>query len=265
MIYLILKISGYLLIALACGIGTGWLIRNTQASKREDEMQRSITESRSRVPQFESLMRTRDEQVKRLKDDVSARDEQIRELTEVGSQKESELREKMRELKAMTTRNEALEIGADPDSLDSADATTAAVDHQTDPVLVAELRAQIARLERDLADARASAADAVAEAAAAEAEVFQLRKTASDTSEAPQQAASTDANGGSREVVELEARLRQKAEEHDRLNRTLENEQRKVVELERERELQNKSLQVLHQQLELERERPPGAASNQLS
>ena len=47
---------------------------------------------------------------------------------------------------------------------------------------------------------------------------------------------------------QLETRLRG-------LQDDLERQRRSVVELERERELQNKSLQVLHQQLELERSR----------
>jgi len=60
-------------------------------------------------------------------------------------------------------------------------------------------------------------------------------------------------SGLSSEVTELTNRLRQKAQDFDRLNRQLDAERRKVSELERERELQNKSLQVLHQQLEMER------------
>ena len=63
-----------------------------------------------------------------------------------------------------------------------------------------------------------------------------------------------------RSVKELEARLVRKAGELDRLEQALSREERKVRELERERELQNKSLHVLHQQLELERERSPQTA-----
>jgi len=60
-------------------------------------------------------------------------------------------------------------------------------------------------------------------------------------------------------VKELEGRLVRKMAEIDRLQRTLNSEERKVGELERERELQNKSLLVLHQQLEMER-KPQRAA-----
>ncbi|MBM4204457.1 MAG: hypothetical protein FJ194_09955 [Gammaproteobacteria bacterium] len=54
-------------------------------------------------------------------------------------------------------------------------------------------------------------------------------------------------------IKELEGRLVRKMAEIDRLQRALNSEERKVVELERERELQNKSLLVLHQQLQMER------------
>lgn len=53
---------------------------------------------------------------------------------------------------------------------------------------------------------------------------------------------------------ELEGRLVRKLSEVDRLEQALAAEERRVRELERERELQNKSLHVLHQQLEIERE-----------
>jgi hypothetical protein len=42
------------------------------------------------------------------------------------------------------------------------------------------------------------------------------------------------------------------------MSKTLEQERRKVVELECERELHSKSLQLLHQQLDMERERAAG-------
>ena len=65
----------------------------------------------------------------------------------------------------------------------------------------------------------------------------------------------------SQAIVDLKALLEQKSEESDRLGRELELMQRRVMELERERELQNQSLRVLHQQLELEKERGQRAAA----
>ena len=59
---------------------------------------------------------------------------------------------------------------------------------------------------------------------------------------------------------ELEGRLIRKLSEVDRLEQALAAEERRVRELERERELQNRSLHVLYQQLEMEREPSQRAA-----
>ena len=42
MIYLILKIGVYLLIALGCGGAAGWLLRNLSAVKLEEDQQREV-------------------------------------------------------------------------------------------------------------------------------------------------------------------------------------------------------------------------------
>lgn len=59
---------------------------------------------------------------------------------------------------------------------------------------------------------------------------------------------------------ELEGRLIRKLSEVDRLEQALAAEERRVRELEWERELQHKSLQVLHQQLEMDRKPAQRAA-----
>lgn len=251
MIYLILNMLVYLLLALLLGAAAGWLLRNQAGSKREDELQKMVSEARARVPQFESLMRARDEQVQRLRDDVKSKDAKIAELSTQLHGKDEEIRTKQRELGKLSARNEALEGGPAPadaayggDVLDiGSELAGANASGST------RLRSEIERLTRELEEAKATTVDAVAEAAAAEAELVRLR----DESRNGETAQPPTATGT--EVEELKARLRQWAEEQERLNRALETEQRKVVELTRERELQNKSLQVLHQQLELERER----------
>lgn len=255
MIYLILKIFLYLLVALLLGFGAGWLTRNVVSVRREDELQRSITEARARVPQFESLMRTRDEQLQRLRDEHSGKDQRINELTEQIQRKEEALREKDRELKKFSAQHGVLDAdGADDGALVGGEV----LDFDASPAqgasdaTVTQLKTDILRLEQELRAARTEAAEAMAEAASAEAALTQLRSTSREVP-AGQEGQSSELLA--KEVAELQARLRQKAEEQDRLNKVLETEQRKVVELERERELQNKSLQVLHQQLELERER----------
>lgn len=250
MIYLILNMLVYLLLALLLGAAAGWLLRNQAGSKREDELQKMVTEARARVPQFESLMRARDEQVQRLRDEVKSKNEKIAELSAQLHGKDEEIRTKQRELGKLSARNEALEGGPAADDAATFGGDVLDIGGElagAGSAGSARLRSDIERLTRELEEAKAAAVDAVAEAAAAEAELARL-KTETRNSE-------PSAGDAGEDIEELKARLRQRAEEQDRLNRALETEQRKVVELTRERELQNKSLQVLHQQLELERER----------
>ena len=62
------------------------------------------------------------------------------------------------------------------------------------------------------------------------------------------------------EILKLKGRLRDASQEQDQLDRSLYQESRKVEERERQRDLQNSSLQVLHQQLELARKTKEDAA-----
>ena len=285
MIYLILKMFLYLILAMAAGGGAGWLLRNIAAIKREEELSRALTDAKARVPQFEAQLRSREDQGKRSRDEMATKERVIAELMEEIKSKEEALREKDRELKKLATvslkdtledstassaptgmndmltagemiSESTLDYAAAPGSSAAPAARPNSSDVKPDSIIEQELRARIVVLEKELAQARAITADAVAEAAAAEAEVLTLK--AELAGRAKQSAASHATASG---TAELEARLRQKAEEHERLHKSLETEKRKVVELERERELQNRSLQVLHQQLELERERGQRAAN----
>ena len=261
MIYLILKIFIYLLLSLGIGFAGGWLTRNIAGAKREDTLHKTVTEARARVPQFESLMRTRDEQVQRLRDEMSGKDARIAELSGALHGKEEQIRSTQREINNLASRNQALESSGDEEEaavlMGGEIVDLGGPDSSADPAEIAALRADVERLNSELAEARVALADAVAEAAAAAAQVMELQ--------------TQSVQGGdvaTTEVRELEARVRQQAQDQERLNKALDTEQRKVVELERERELQNKSLQVLHQQLELERERSaassPAAPDNEL-
>lgn len=240
MIYLILKMFVYLLLALFAGAGAGWVLRHIAASKQEEDMQRTLADARARVPQFESHIRSRDEQISRLKEELKEKDVRINGLVDDVREAELALKDRDRELKQAVAQHETLDdLAPDP----AAEVTS------TDQAL-----STVASLEGALKEARAQAADAMAEAAAAEAEVITLKAELA-------RAGSANPVESSSAVADLEARLQQKSSEYDRLARELEQEQRRVAELERERELQNKSLQVLHQQLELARERSQRAVN----
>lgn len=265
MIYLIMKMFIYLVVALVAGGAAGWLLRNIAALRKEDELNKSLAEARARVPQFESLLRSRDELVKQLRLDLKTQEAKSSDLQVSLSTQERDMREKSRALSKAVARNEALEgagVSNDSDGSDEsaklleagfeAEVQPAAADDQAhsaeDNQTIGALLDDIESLRTELKTANAATANAVAEAAAAEAELSQ--------GDAAQQ---NDALV--QQVQELQAKLVEKEAEQERLSNLLENEQRKLTQLERERELQNKSLQVLHQQLELERERSHQASA----
>lgn len=246
MIYLIMKIFLYLFIALIVGVGAGWLIRNIAAARKEDELNKLISEVRARVPQFESLMRTRDEQAQKLRADLKSQEAKQTELQSTLRLRELELRDRTRELSALSARNAALEGTGDSQDMMDVDLLQGGGEKTADTALNSTDQAETIGALLDDTDRLRT------ELAAAQAELANMR---SQVAESATSGPAGDNESLLKEVQELEARLRQKAQEQEQLNKKLETEQRKLIELERERELQNKSLQVLHQQLELERER----------
>ena len=67
MIFLIFNIFIYLLLAGLIGAAAGWLMRNLQAQRGEEEAARAVADAKSKLPQMESMLRSRDEQVAKLK------------------------------------------------------------------------------------------------------------------------------------------------------------------------------------------------------
>ncbi len=255
MMFLILKIFVYLVIALLLGGAAGFLLRQLKAQSEAEELQRNLQDAKSKIPQLESLLRARDERIRQLSKSAEAHSEATKGSRVQDEEHARQLREKDMELQRLRSRVTALEqeqsgglidgamlVPAEPSTpqaaaepaqhaaaestppTSAADAGTDEQAAETDDVLIVGLHQEIERLKEELA----SAAIAL--------EVAQ------------------DKGALEQELRELRARLRQKAEDYERLQGQLEHEQRKVAELERERELQNKSLKVLHQQLEMARE-----------
>lgn len=212
MIFLIVEILGFLLLALLAGVAAGWLLRDLVSSKREESAQRAMVETRARLPQLESQVRAREQQLGTVQEQLAQRDDQIQSLQDVVKEKEAELRAKVREFKALSRDSETLAFDDDAASGGSpAEAPPEARDR------LRQLETETDELRRALAEARA------------------------ELSARP----GADADG---------AALSKAQAELDALRGALERERRRVAELERERELQNQSLKLLHQQLELGRD-----------
>lgn len=230
MTFLIAKIFIYLIVAGAVGFGAGWLLRNLQAQKHTEASSRAMHDAKSKLPQLESLLRGRDEQLQRTRDELVELKNQSKERAEQLKQAQHELREQTAEAERLKASAQARTGGSEmnlEDTLQEGDDIMAMDGGSDVDDLIAELSQEIVQLKTELRkkDAelrRASTAGAAVDDAELEAMRLQLKR--------------------------LDQDLKNTRADLIRANES-------VQELERERELQNKSLQVLHQQLELERTR----------
>ncbi len=206
MIYLVVNIVGYLLVALVAGVGVGWLLHGSLAGKASGERRGLGSVG---VDDLELAAR------------ADAQDEQLRKLA-------ATIRQKEREVEALS-----LELERRDRRFNAAD-KLAKISRRLQQE-AEQLKEQVRVLGEQLEAAREEAQGSHGASAAME-EVLRS------------------------EILELEGRLRESSQEQDRLAKTLEQENRKVEELERQRDLQNSSLQVLHKQLELARKSREGAA-----
>lgn len=244
MIFLLLEMFVYLVLAGGIGAGAGWLLRNLQAQKVEEAAQRAAHDAKAKLPQLESMVRSRDEQLAKVKlqfneakTELKQRDKSVHEL-------EKQLRDLDREAKRWQQTAKARQAGGGDDLqlLDgladvAPDATdSAATDTGTAAAEVAQLRQRLAASEQQLSELQV--------------QLVEAQQNESDHSE--ESVLQIELDAARAEVTQLQRRL-------DDARQALSAEQDKVVELEREQELQNKSLMVLHQQLELERNRRAAA------
>jgi hypothetical protein len=226
MIFLIAKIFVYLLLSGVVGAAAGWLTRNLQAQRSEENASRAVNDAKSKVPQLESLLRGRDEQVTKLKAQVNDGRGKLNDADEALRASEQSLRDQQREAKrwqqsaeaASAGESEGFDITADDSQPEDGDSNS----------LIAELSQEITRLKAQIE--QAGSAPVV----------------------------TGDSGDDVLLQVEMETLRAQFTKAENALQIAVSElalEQTKVGELERERELQNKSLQVLHQQLDLERTR----------
>jgi chromosome segregation ATPase len=153
--------------------------------------------------------------------------------------------------RALASRDEQIaELEHSAGSSDALERQAAELNAKTHRVV--QLEEQVRELQLELAGSQPASDEADSLISALHHEIARLRDALAEAQSAPGRSAAEL----ERASKELEARLVRKAAELDRLEQALAREERKVRELERERELQNKSLHVLHQQLELERDRP---------
>ena len=98
MIFLIFNIFIYLLLASLIGAAAGWLRRNLQAQRREEEATLAVADARSKLPQMETLSRGRDEQLTKLKSQFAEVSSELKALAQAPNTLEEENQQLQREL-----------------------------------------------------------------------------------------------------------------------------------------------------------------------
>jgi hypothetical protein len=253
-IFLVFKIFAYLAVALGLGAAGGWLLRNLVAMRQEEALNRQLIEARGRVPQLESQIRGLDEKAGRLTEKIREKDTQLGELTQSLNDREGALLEKERALALLQARLDARHRGSSEvrteDHMLELEEVQLGADVVLEGVVAPEPEPEI--------NIGSSAPDSSRELLALKDEVNRLNAALEDARTA---AASTPHPASVAEKPELLERIAELEHELERARRALLNEQRRVTELERERELQNRTLQVLHQQLEMAKEARRAAGS----
>jgi flagellar biosynthesis chaperone FliJ len=219
MIFLILKILAYLIIAAAIGFGLGWGLRHIQARKDQDADHRKVHDAKSKIPHLESQMRGRNDQISKLKATIQDHKQAASEL-----KLEMEgIRQEAREAQIESRKYKAQK-----------DAITGTHELAEDGVL--DFGGSDTQDEYN----KPSRSDQkwLLRIAELEAEVQALRETQ-----------------GTENFSEKKWRLETQGDDYQTLKDLLDERDTKITALERERELQQRTLTMLHQQLETERQR----------
>jgi len=226
MIFLIVKIFVYLVVAAITGGAAGWLMRNLQAQKSEEETTRAMNDAKSKLPQLEAIVRGRDDLLKKAKTELDQAKNELNEQVKENKSNQQKAREQERELKRLQQSAEA-HSATDSSSLVM---EGEGLDGDANG-LIAELSQEINRLKAELDAGGAAGGQGVAKPDAVDESLMQVEFDARQV-----------------QLNSVERKL-------SRAEKDLSSERDKLREFYCERELQTNSIHVLHQQLEMERSR----------
>ena len=117
MIFLLLKMFIYLVLAALVGGGAGWLLRNLQAQKSEESAHRSANDAKSKLPQLESLLRSRDEQIAKYKAQFAEVKAEFKAAQKEQQEAQKTFKEQTRELQRLKSQTKSAQT-ADSMSID---------------------------------------------------------------------------------------------------------------------------------------------------
>lgn len=88
--------------ALFC-IWLGWTFKGMGAGRREASLKQATLEAKRSIPQFETSVRSREQQIDRLNLELSSVQERTSELDRASTQKDTEIQSQAREIRVLTT------------------------------------------------------------------------------------------------------------------------------------------------------------------
>ncbi len=248
MIFLLLEMLVYLLLAAGIGGTAGWLLRNLRAQKAEESANRAANDAKSKLPQLESMVRSRDEQLAKFKNQLNDVKTELKERDRRIHQLDQDLRDQSREAKRWQQTAEARQQGHNSDielldGMSGAEVEAAGSEplhNEPDNEESAELESRVRQLQLQLAES-------VAQCNTLQAQLEEQAQAGGAQDNSEESVLQIELDAARAEVTQMRRRL-------EEVSTALAAEQNKNTELQREQELQNKSLMVLHQQLELERQ-----------
>jgi predicted RNase H-like nuclease (RuvC/YqgF family) len=214
--------AAYLLAALVIGFMTGWLMRRSTANSDHAAMHRQLVEIKSRIPQLETAVRHREQQVARLKEEIDLTAGKIDSLTHSLQERERTIGDRDRTVSLLRSEIALLKQSTPSD-----------VDYEAptrDERKVQELEERLRERDAQIAEFARRLADAVA-------------RPGGETS--PETV---------KRLRELEEAVAARTRELRVATDALTDRDKRIVDLDRERERQDKWMGVLTEQLETLRE-----------
>ena len=289
MIYLITKIIAYLLSALAIGFGMGWFVQYSQAKRLREQLNNVVFETKSRIPQLETVITKRDQQIEQLNmqlkesspassdDRQSTNDSTDQNATSFTDQSEqekeleAELQQLRRTVAELTTELEIAHSMAESsdepvrevDFTSDRNSFNGTNDEDSDDFLDEikdifdgddrEPRSRASSLS-DFAAAENMRAAEEASHAAGYAAGLAAAQSAAHASAATPSSGGSSSSPNSEELEQLRIECEELNAARRKLAETIDSQTRELEQVKEQTNLQDKSLNVLNQQLELSRE-----------
>ena len=95
-------VAVYLAAGFFC-IWLGWVTRGMGTNRRETTLKQAVLDAKRSIPQLETSVRSREQQIDRLNLELASQRERIAELDQVAAQQDSQIKSHAREIRTLTT------------------------------------------------------------------------------------------------------------------------------------------------------------------